>query len=318
MSKRKVNFNEDLNEIEVYEPDEGVEEEREVKRFPLDVEEDRPAKKHTLDSDEEEEDDAEDKYKVDPDDIEGAEDGVAHVEDEVKITPFNMKEELEEGFLDKDGSYVFDKKKQNELKDSWLDNIDWMKVDPKVAAEAKTDQIPEPEVNVIETYKTILQYMKPRESIKKTIQRLGLTTKKYKGKKDSIPPEILKDKETLGALTSLANQILISGDMDIYEKTFEQLNHLVKQEDADPLDMFGDADCQPSTSTGRVSAEDSVQWEFKWENTEEAEKHGPVSNDQMKVWQGEGYFEAGVWVRQLGKSDSQFYNSKRIDFELYS
>lgn len=59
-------------------------------------------------------------------DIEGGEEGVAKVEDDVKVTPFNMKEELEEGHFDKDGHYHWNK--ETEAKDNWLDNIDWVKV----------------------------------------------------------------------------------------------------------------------------------------------------------------------------------------------
>lgn len=59
-------------------------------------------------------------------DIEGGEEGVGKVEDDVKITPFNMREELEEGHFDKDGHYHWNK--ETEIKDNWLDNIDWVKV----------------------------------------------------------------------------------------------------------------------------------------------------------------------------------------------
>ena len=41
-------------------------------------------------------------------------------------TAFNMKEELEEGRFDKEGHYIPNKDK--EIKDYWLDNIDWVKV----------------------------------------------------------------------------------------------------------------------------------------------------------------------------------------------
>lgn len=58
-------------------------------------------------------------------DIEGGEEGVGKVEDDVKITPFNMREELEEGHFDKDGHYHWNK--ETEIKDNWLDNIDWVK-----------------------------------------------------------------------------------------------------------------------------------------------------------------------------------------------
>lgn len=37
-----------------------------------------------------------------------------------------MKEEMEEGHFDKDGMYIFDKK--SEIRDNWMDNIDWVKI----------------------------------------------------------------------------------------------------------------------------------------------------------------------------------------------
>lgn len=49
-------------------------------------------------------------------------------ETNVGFTAFNMKEELEEGHFDKDGHYLWNKEK--EIKDHWLDNIDWIQVPP--------------------------------------------------------------------------------------------------------------------------------------------------------------------------------------------
>lgn len=43
-----------------------------------------------------------------------------------QLTPFNMKEELEEGHFDADGHFQWDK--NNDIKDNWLDNLDWVKV----------------------------------------------------------------------------------------------------------------------------------------------------------------------------------------------
>lgn len=57
----------------------------------------------------------------------GQEDATIDMEGETKITPFNMKEEMEDGHFDKDGFYHF-KKGEDQLKDAWLDNIDWVKV----------------------------------------------------------------------------------------------------------------------------------------------------------------------------------------------
>ncbi|XP_073824776.1 myotrophin homolog isoform X2 [Musca autumnalis] len=80
------------------------------------------SKKHTLDSDEEDSDEYE---RDDVDDVDGEEDGVPNIRDDIKITPFNMREELEEGHFDKEGHYHWDK--NSDIRDNWLDNIDWMK-----------------------------------------------------------------------------------------------------------------------------------------------------------------------------------------------
>lgn len=90
-----------------------------------------------------------------------------------------------------------------------------------------------------------------------------------------------------------------------------------------------------------------VMWEYKWENTGDAELYGPFSSTQMQVgsfllhfasslpapfplvlpqlcplslqtWVNEGYFPDGVYCRKLDPPGGQFYNSKRIDFDLYT
>ena len=69
-------------------------------------------KKHSLDSDEEIDDNDADRDKLDDDDIEGQEDITIEKEGEIKITPFNLKEEQEEGHFAKDGNFVWKKEKE--------------------------------------------------------------------------------------------------------------------------------------------------------------------------------------------------------------
>ena len=57
------------------------------------------------------------------------------LEDGVKITPFNLREEQEEGTFTKDGNFVW--KKEKEIVDSWLDNVDWVKVKEMSAEETR-------------------------------------------------------------------------------------------------------------------------------------------------------------------------------------
>lgn len=44
------------------------------------------------------------------------------------ITPFNLNDEEEEGHFDENGTFIFDKKGGEEIRDSWLDSIDMQKV----------------------------------------------------------------------------------------------------------------------------------------------------------------------------------------------
>jgi CD2 antigen cytoplasmic tail-binding protein 2 len=56
-------------------------------------------------------------------------------------------------------------------------------------------------------------------------------------------------------------------------------------------------------------------WEFKWDE-ESPDIHGPHTTSQMQAWVDEGYFKKSVLVRKCG-THGQFYNSSRVDFELY-
>lgn len=49
--------------------------------------------------------------------------------------------------------------------------------------------------------------------------------------------------------------------------------------------MFSDniPESAPTTKTTPITPEE-VAWEYKWENTEEAEIHGPFSSTQMAEW----------------------------------
>lgn len=110
----------------------------------------------------------------------GEEDGISRSEDGVRTTAFNMREEMEEGYFDKDGHFVF--KKKEDIRDNWLDNIDWHNIkntDPVGKSQIKSlgDESDSDEddqsFNEMECYNKILQYMLPKESITKSLRRLG-------------------------------------------------------------------------------------------------------------------------------------------------
>lgn len=310
--------------------------------------------KHSIDSDDEEEDrTTEAKFeKMKDDDIEGQEDDTLDNDDGIKITPFNLKEEQQEGSFSKDGNFVWDKK--DELKDAWLDDIDWMKVKTKSKKELeKEEQEDEDEDEMqenyseIENYKLMMEFMRPGESVAKALRRLGggkaamSASQRWKKKKAGVveDPEEKENKEKMLKLTGFADSILSrSGNMEIYEETYEGILFKIKADEEkkikpktaipedidedDALDMFADSlddkseSTKEKTDTKKIGLSDDVMWEFKWKEDDE-EVHGPHPSQSMLDWQESGYFEDGVLVRKVGSS-TEFNNSKRIDFELYT
>lgn len=312
----------------------------------------KDGKKHSLDSDEEDSGAEEEKNNVmNSNDIEGEEEGTGGMEGEITITPFNMKEELEEGHFDTQGHYHW--KKEKEIRDGWLDNIDWVKVkgrpedkykihhsDEKgLGDESSSEDEQEQQFDLIHNYKEILQHMKPKETIAKALQRLGATSKmssaeRWKRKKAGI---VDGNSQIVTRVTELANQILTKmGNMDIYQESYEKISKLLHKKknknDDTELDMYADdfdqkeqqtlgnkSDQNDTNNTHDEASENETQelkWEFKWNQDDDTEVSGPHSTEQMNKWASEGHFKTGVWVRKHGE-DSQFYSSNRIDFELY-
>lgn len=332
-------------------------------------------KKHTLESDEEDSDVENDKYNIlDGNDIEGEEDGVGGIEGEVKITPFNMREELEEGHFDGDGHFQWNK--NQEIKDHWLDNLDWVKIKESDAnayklqeEQAANDSSDDEDdgknrFDAISTYRAIIEFMEPGETIKRSLQRLGKkiekisTQERFRRKKLGIVDE---NATRVTELTELTNRVLTEmGNMDVYDETFEQIREKYGSklkgataalggpstatgggDDDDMLDMYADdfdtkekktmekdtpvEEKAGGSGTSTVtfaaadgdgaSAETALQWEFKWK-AEDDETHGPYTSEQMLKYSETGYFKDGVLVRKVG-SESQFYTSNRVDFDLY-
>jgi len=228
--------------------------------------------KHSIDSDEEDDDRKEEaKFdKMKDDDIEGQEDDTVDNDEGIQITPFNLKEEQEEGSFSKDGNFVWDKKE--EIKDAWLDNIDWVKIKSKSKQELEKEEQEDEEedekqdtFNEHDNYKLMIEIMRPGETVARALRRLGggkvavSASQRWKKKKAGVAedPTEKENKEKMLKLTGLADGILSrSGHMGIYEDTFEAIMFKIKSEeekkvkpktaipenvdDDDALDMFAD------------------------------------------------------------------------------
>ena len=59
----------------------------------------------------------------------------------------------------------------------------------------------------------------------------------------------------------------------------------------EPVDIFSDEPAPTTSSSSEAAATssaglstDTVMWEYKWENTDEAKVHGPFTSAQMAEW----------------------------------
>lgn len=390
MSKRKVTFQDGGEDIDEELPKKKLCEEGPGSRF---------KGKHSLDSDEEDEGDegGSKKYDIlDCDDIEGQESATIDVDEGVRITPFNLNDEMEEGHFDSEGNYFL--KKEEQIRDHWLDNIDWVQIKErptvprnvaKLAAKRRVDEEEEEKGKRGEEEekmeedeqaeevrkeaedsdseeetlgqpdrKALIQgmigLMLPGETVANALRRLGGLKKegtrqwrKKKGGEEEEEDGKKKkseggDKALLERLTGLADRLVACGEYEIYQHTFEKLGHQIRimekeggggggdddddDDEDDDLDAFAEkideskngGKEKESKRERKIGMDEEVMWEYRWDNKENSEMYGPFTSQQMQGWQDEGYFQDGVYCRRVGQPGAQFYNSKRLDFELYT
>lgn len=151
-----------------------------------------------------------------------------------------------------------------------------------------------PPINLVEKYTKMIELMKPGESVQKAIRRLGgnkaswSASNRWKKKKEASEStaknaENEADPEKLLLLTSLADEIVHSGDMDVYQQTYEKMSFYVNSKAAveksglngdDPsLDMFGDdfeekvdenkpSERVPSPTAGKLEFKEFSHWSY--------------------------------------------------------
>lgn len=181
----------------------------------------------------------------------------------------------------------------------------------------------------------LLELLLPRETVAGALRRLGARGGSKGGSKGPGRPS---SPQRLDRLSGLADQMVARGNLGVYQETRERLAMRLKglvcqtQGPSDPisspsLDMFAEEVAEEELETPASAQRDAelpgdgladVMWEYKWENTGDAELYGPFTSTQMQTWVNEGYFVDGVYCRKLDPPGGQFYNSKRIDFDLYT
>ncbi|XP_069768981.1 CD2 antigen cytoplasmic tail-binding protein 2 isoform X2 [Narcine bancroftii] len=256
--------------------------------------------KHSLDSDEEDESEDVDKYDIlAAEDIEGQESATIDYDQGIQITPFNLEEEMEEGHFDSEGNYFL--KKEAEIRDNWLDNIDWVRIKERPTQRKKIPQMVEGPADVRTLLRGMVELMRPGETVAGALRRLGGLGRGPQAKRrrrSKEEEEGLGDRASLDTLTELADQMVGRGDFEIYQQTYEGLGYRLRKGEgrggrldgtAPSIDMFAEQDEEGQQEIGSGADEGpcpvelpEVMWEYKWENKDDAEIYGPFSSMQMK------------------------------------
>jgi CD2 antigen cytoplasmic tail-binding protein 2 len=203
------------------------------------------------------------------------------VEEEVKLTPFNMVEELEEGDLTADGFYMV--KKHDDLDkwhDAWLEGIDTKEMERARQNKARREEQErrqmqqESEEGTEEEKKArwmleLHGLMQDEERVMDTMKRLGGVKSTSKRK---VPIDTVQ-KQQLDRVIELCDQLLGLGMVDIYTLTRRDL-HTTPVVDATTL------------------------WEFHWIAQDASSVHGPYPMDTMVAWVRGNYFgPSGTSIR---------------------
>uniref|UniRef100_A0A915EHY3 Mitochondrial import receptor subunit TOM7 homolog n=1 Tax=Ditylenchus dipsaci TaxID=166011 RepID=A0A915EHY3_9BILA len=336
MSKSKVRFAEDAVQAKRRRVNENDEEERDETAG--------PNKKHTLDSDEE--DEGANYQKLDIKNVEGQEDATDEYDGGMKIMAFNMKDDMEEGHFDKDGTFIYNKK-DTTIKDAWLDNINWENVKNSagkhwIPQEKEPDDAENDEgdattsvnkKNLDTVYNRLLELINDKETVAAALKRLnsekGLSAaeerkRRWAAKKAGTK---LEDNQSpiVSEITTLADGLISLGHMGAYQLDSSRIKELLaklnstehsKENNTESaFDMFGDESLPaPSTPTGAVKesspdVQSLTMWEFKMKGEEKLQ--GPVSTEAISNMQEKGDFEKGASARRVGTE--AFYDVKRID-----
>ncbi|CEF67072.1 CD2 antigen cytoplasmic tail-binding protein 2 [Strongyloides ratti] len=211
--------------------------------------------KHTLDSDEEDNDDYQ---RLNMKKIEGQEEATISYDGDIKITPFNMKEDEEDGDFDIHGNFIF-KKDTEEYKDQWLETVDWEAVKKRESKGETYETTDDTPIEMITTeqkkilFQKLLTILKPKEDISKALKRLNSSQKLNAAEKRKLrwaakkAGKEFKDESvsTIEELTEIADRLLNEGNTEAYQMTYEMINTEIEditKKNENAYDMFGEED----------------------------------------------------------------------------
>lgn len=288
--------------------------------FASDKEEEKPTKKEGFDVDEFEREQGLGKYDSERFDTEDLTDqGIAgldvrqqqldyhnNVEDlsgasekpklEVQIEAFNLREEAEQGLLDKDMNYV--PKEEDEAEEAWLTDVKDSDIDKARKAQLQREAQAKKRIprSTKELLSIVVNMLEPSETPLETLSRLA--PKKKKGKRQPFLDVEKLRKQSVYELTGACDELMNEkGIPQLFDLSREELMRYYQRETGEEIVIHRGTKRNSDPLEETEEDYGPKEWEFRW--TGEDQVNGPYSAYEMNYWK-DSYFNDGVEVRRVG------------------
>lgn len=231
--------------------------------------------------------------------IEALDGVVEKPKDDVQIEAFNLREEADQGILDKDLNYI-PKNEDEETEEAWLADIKSSDIENAKKAQLKREagfktKTTRPTGVLLSL---VINLLEPSETPLEALARLS--PKKKKGKRQpALEDEKLRKKKVYditGACDELMNE---KGIAQALEMSREELMRHYKQETGEEFVIDRGIKRKADSLEEEPDDYGPKEWEFRWNGEEQI--HGPYSAYEMNYWK-ESYFNEDVEVRKTGET----------------
>ncbi|KAJ1966849.1 hypothetical protein IWQ62_002212 [Dispira parvispora] len=245
------------------------------------------------------------------------------------VEAFHMNEEMAEGDFDAEGNYIRKSRDPLAFHDQWLNNV--TKSDIELARQAQRRQ--EQRIQQREqqsahraqqwtrprTLLTLLELMQPRESVTRTLARLGKSSKPRKSNrgqsgKSSATDTSPRDTQTIELITELCDQMMALGDFNIYQTTYEQMVRELRGQGLIPESWIPGTPLKLLASTASPTQSQSLTstspkapatlWDYRY--SVDTPVFEQFTWSDIMEWYQQGYFTGDVLVKTHGDPSASF------------
>ncbi|EQC31009.1 hypothetical protein SDRG_11196 [Saprolegnia diclina VS20] len=235
---------------------------------------------------ESEDSDAEDGKKARPPPIqhkiqEGEEESTtrhdAYEDDGVRMMPFNLKEDREDGHFDDSGNFVWAKGDKAVQEDAWLDGVSAQDMEIAEMARLQRQEAADDEAETWTERRAksvFMEVLNEGETVLAALRRLGKKPKPKtaKQKKTFVDAQTPDMKREFNQLTDAADYMMRQGHTEIYHKPKEDI-------------------------VDKPAPKPIVYWEYR---APDGQIQGPYPTATILAWRAQGYFQgdSAVQMRQ--------------------